>query len=72
MVDSMIVVDIIHFGNKQNDHVLVVFGDDDLWPGIRVALLSGATITHVIPNGSSRENWAYRRLTTQSYTRLSL
>ncbi|MCY4233012.1 MAG: hypothetical protein OXE59_04625 [Bacteroidetes bacterium] len=40
LVDSMIVVDLIHFATIHKEHVVLVSGDDDMWPGIRYALLS--------------------------------
>ncbi len=54
LVDSMMIVDLIHFASRQNEHVVLVSGDDDMWPGIRYALLYDTPITHLIPNSQKK------------------
>lgn len=69
LVDSMIVVDLVHYAIHQEDHLVIVSGDDDMWPGIRYALLQNAMITHIIPK--RREN-LYKRFSTGTYTLVTL
>ena len=72
MVDSMIVVDMIDFATRQQEPLIVVSGDDDMWPGIRYVLLNDIEITHVIPRSSSRNGQPYRHLYTPRYTSVIL
>ncbi len=72
LVDSMIVVDLVHFATDQEEHLVLVSGDDDMWPGIRYALLKKALITHIIPKVSSRRGNPYEQLSTKSYTAVTL
>ena len=66
-VDSMIVVDLIHFAMHTKDHLVVVSGDDDMWPGIRYALLQNATITHITPEAPQWRRNQYKGLFTKGY-----
>lgn len=54
MVDTLIVADLAHESlvTKASD-VVVVSSDSDIWPGILLALMSGASITHIHP----RKSW---------------
>ncbi len=72
LVDSMIVVDLIHYAIHHQEHLVLVSGDDDMWPGIRYALLQSALITHVIPKSPRRWKNPYERLSTQNYTLVTL
>ena len=72
LVDSMIVVDLVHYSIHQEERLVVVSGDDDLWPGIRYALLQNALITHVIPKSPNRRESPYKRLYTENYTPITL
>lgn len=48
MVDTMLVADLFHLvREEQNTEIAVVSSDDDLWPGIRVALDFGRKIYHI-------------------------
>ena len=49
LVDSMLVIDLVHFAETTDQPLVVVSADDDLWPGIRFVLLRGARVIHVIP-----------------------
>ena len=49
MVDSMILVDMVHVARQTNEPIVMVSADDDLWPGIHFILLAGAEVVHVLP-----------------------
>ncbi len=68
MVDSMLVVDSIH----QMVPLILVSGDDDMWPGIRYALMQNAQIIHIIPNVHRRQKHMHRNLYTQNYMLIRL
>jgi hypothetical protein len=48
-----------------------VSADDDLWPGIQVALLWGARVLHVHPLPGRSTPAQYASLATGSYTQAS-
>ncbi len=68
LVDSMLIVDMLHFA--RTTEVVIVSADDDLWPGIRFALLQGAEITHIIPRNGRGDLNRYLVLPTDKYSRL--
>ena len=72
LVDSMIVVDLVHYAIHQRERLVIVSGDDDMWPGIRYALLQNALITHVVPKQPNQRKSPYKRLTTENYTLVTL
>ena len=72
LVDSMIVVDLVHYAIHHKERLVLVSGDDDMWPGIRYALLQNALITHVIPEPPHRRENPYERLSTPNYTIVTL
>ena len=70
LVDSMLVVDLVHFSETVTEPLVVVSADDDLWPGIRFALLRGASVIHVVPRHGHTGRNRYRRLETQTYSQI--
>lgn len=70
LVDSMLVVDLVHFAETTDQPLVVVSADEDLWPGIRVALLRGAWVIHVIPRRSRVARERYRHLKTETCTQV--
>lgn len=70
LVDSMVVVDLIHYAETTDEVLVVVSADDDLWPGIRFALLRGARVIHVLPRRGLSDPNRYRSLKTESYSQL--
>ena len=70
LVDSMLVVDLVHFAETTDQPLVVVSADDDLWPGIRFALLRGARVIHVIPRRGRVDRERYRRLKTETYSQV--
>ena len=72
LVDSMIVVDLVHYAIHQKDHLVVVSGDDDMWPGIRYALLQNAMITHIVPRPPKFRKSPYKQFYTRNYTLVTL
>jgi hypothetical protein len=49
MVDTLLVTDLIYLSMTETSPIAVVSNDDDMWPGIRQALLNGSRIVHVHP-----------------------
>lgn len=47
MVDTLMVADIIHLSMAGDKDIVVVTSDDDMWPGIRVALLLSTRIVNI-------------------------
>lgn len=72
LVDSMIVVDLVHYAIHQREHLVIVSGDDDMWPGIRYALLQNAMITHVVPKRPNQRKSPYKRPPTENYKLVTL
>ena len=73
LVDSMMVVDLLHLAEVTPEPLVVVSADDDLWPGIRFALLRGTRVIHVVPQrGRAEREEPYRRLETLAYTRVPM
>ncbi len=72
MVDSMLIVDLIHFAETTDAQLVVVSADDDFWPGIRFVLLRGARVIHVVSRRKQPKYERYRRLKTDSYTQVKI
>lgn len=72
LVDSMLVADLIHYGQDQREHIVAVSADDDLWPGIRAALLAGAHVSHLVPRWHKRRSFLYSKLATDTYSRFAI
>lgn len=70
LVDSMLVVDLVHFAEATDKPLVVVSADDDLWPGIRFVLLRGASLIHVIPRRGRVDTERYRCLETDTYSQI--
>ena len=70
LVDSMIVIDLVHLAQATSEPLVVVSADDDLWPGIRFVLLRGARVVHVIPHLGRSVPDRYRHLETAGYVRV--
>ena len=68
LVDSMIVIDLVHLAEVTSECLVVVSGDDDLWPGIRFVLLRGARVVHVVPRHGRSASDRYLRSKTARYT----
>ena len=49
LVDTLLVADLLHLAHANQDPIAVVSTDDDMWPGIRLALLQGTPIFHIHP-----------------------
>ena len=53
-VDTAIVADAIHASSKGSRLVVIVSGDDDMWPGIVAALSMGTNVLRVYPQPRSQ------------------
>lgn len=47
LVDTMIIADLIHLARDSSNEICIISSDDDLWPGIKSALLLGRNIIHI-------------------------
>ena len=71
-VDSMLVVDLIHYAETTRVPLVVVSGDDDLWPGIRFVLLRSAHVVHAISRNLRANSRKYRLLETDTDSRVHI
>lgn len=72
LVDSMLIVDLIHFAEAADQPLVVVSADEDLWPGLRFVLLRGAHVIHVVPRRVRLDRDRYRKLETPTYSRIAI
>ena len=70
LVDSMLLIDLVHLAQTTTDPLVVVSADDDLWPGIRFVLLHRTRVIHVIPSRGNAVPDTYRSLRTPTYTQV--
>lgn len=68
LVDSMLVVDLVRLGQTASELIVLVSSDDDMWPGLRAALLHNARVLHV----SARMPPQYQSLTSEGYSRITI
>ncbi len=72
LVDSMILADLIHWAQAGVKDLALVSSDDDLWPGIRLALLHGAKLIHLHPKPGKSSPSHYMDLAKGNYVQASL
>lgn len=53
LVDTMLVADLIHLSANGASQIAVVSSDDDLWPGMLLAMHNGASLFHVCTKHAS-------------------
>ncbi len=53
LVDTMLVADLIHLASSGETSLSVVSSDDDLWPGMLMAMSHGAKVVHVCTKHAS-------------------
>lgn len=70
LVDSMLVIDMVHFAQTSQETLVVVSADDDLWPGIRFVLVGGGSIVHIVPRRARVDPNRYRHLHTRGYSQV--
>ena len=71
LVDTMIAVDLVHLAHVSQEVLVVVSADDDIWPGIQLALVRGAQIVHVHPLPGRITPVHYSSLATGRYSQAS-
>jgi hypothetical protein len=71
LVDTMLVADLIHLARDGAPVVAIVTSDDDVWPGIITALVSGTHVIHVRTGNDSGQS-GYLDGVPGKYTELSL
>jgi hypothetical protein len=59
LIDTMLTADFIHLAQTDPRILCIVSSDDDLWPGIRMALLRDRTVVHVHTQGTHRTHPTY-------------
>ena len=69
LVDSMMVVDLLRLAQTTSELLVLVSSDDDLWPGIRGALLHEAHVLHIHGRRSPSQ---YQPLTTKKYSQIAI
>ena len=70
LVDSMVVADLIRLAQTTSESLVLASSDDDMWPGIRVALLHGARLLHVRSRRGPLS--PYQPLTTTTYSQTTV
>ncbi len=72
LVDGMLTADLIYSAVRRQADVGIVSSDDDLWPGIKSALLLGANVIHIhtIPGRITPSR--YSRGAGRTYSQLAL
>lgn len=70
LVDTMLVGDLI-FLVKDSQRVAIVSSDDDMWPGIRMALAFGEPIIHVHPRKGQQTPDAYKIRAPSNYLEIA-
>jgi hypothetical protein len=71
LVDTMLVADLIHL-SSQPEATTIVSSDDDIWPGIRMALSAGGAILHVHSKRGQGTPEFYRGRLPSTYQELHL
>lgn len=71
LVDTMLTADLINLSSRE-PQIAVVSSDDDMWPGIKTALVSGTKITHVHPKAGRVTPTIYSRSAGSFYHQCTL
>lgn len=71
LVDTMMVADLIYLADQKDPTVVIVSSDDDLWPGIMMAMIKGTHVIHVQTKGVVSAS-VYQRNVPGRYTQLGL
>lgn len=72
LVDSMIVADLIYFASKSDAIICLISSDDDLWPGVKSALMLGCKVIHIHTIENRPTPTRYSRTAGPNYKQLSL
>jgi len=72
MVDSMLVVDLVHFAETTSEQLVLVSNDDDFWPAIRFVLLRGSRLTHVVSRRHRGVAHRFQYLWTDGYSQVAM
>jgi hypothetical protein len=72
LVDTMIVADLIYLARDNSLDLCVVSSDDDLWVGIKTALLLGNNVFHIQTKNGRATPGYYKRGAGSKYTELFL
>ena len=72
LVDCMMTADVVHLSQHSTDAIVMISDDDDLWPGIHLAVSNGAQIVHVHPHPDRMAPPHYVALVEGAYQQLPL
>ncbi len=72
LVDTMIVADLIYLASSGSSEVVLVSSDDDLWTGIKSALLIGTSVLHIQTMPQRRTPVHYSRGAGANYLEINL
>ena len=67
LVDTMLVADLIHLASSGETSLAIVSSDDDLWPGMLMAMSNGTHVVHVCTKHLS-DHRLYRGAFRSQYT----
>ena len=68
LVDTMLVSDLITLSHAGEKNIGVVSNDDDMWPGVLIAMQAGSRVFHVLTRDPSRSTIGYLADSTGAYT----
>ena len=71
LVDTMLTADLIYLSRKVPTLALVG-SDQDLWPGLKTAVMSGSTVIHIHPRSGESTPLAYSAGIGPRYVETSL
>jgi uncharacterized LabA/DUF88 family protein len=72
LVDTMLTADLIYLASNGSPDLCVVSSDDDLWPGIKSALILGARVFHIHTIAGRLTPTAYSKGAGPNYKQLPL
>ncbi len=72
LVDTLITADLLHLATQRRDPVALVSSDDDMWPGIRSALVMGVSVIHIDTVAGRAVPISYSPTVGSQYTNLCL
>jgi hypothetical protein len=72
LVDTHLITDLLHLAHSSQDPIVLVSNDDDMWPGVRLALLRGVPVIHIHPVPGRQTPTHYIVALPKGYTQATL
>jgi uncharacterized LabA/DUF88 family protein len=72
LVDTMLVIDLVHLAGQRPKAVGIVSSDNDFWPAILTALGAGADVVHVQTKPNQSTPTYYRQMVSSQYSEVRL